>query len=170
MSNINFAKIKFFDITNGTGIRTPLFVSGCERHCKGCFNEEAWDKCYGKKFTNKTIETILNSIDNDYCAGLSILGGDPLEDYNVEEVNNLIKAFRKRFKWGKTIWLWTGYTIEELVNSNKWKVIEGIDVLVDGPFELNKRNLKLKYKGSSNQRVIDIQKTITFNTLIEFKD
>lgn len=168
---MNYAKIKYFDIANGPGIRTSLFVSGCSNHCKGCFNPETWDFNYGKEFTDETIEEILNSIDNDYCAGLSILGGDPLENENLESVNKLIDKFRKRFGFKKSIWMWTGYVLEDFMNSHfdgisKIDVARKVDVLVDGRFELKKKNLKLQFRGSSNQRIIDMQNSQTFNTLI----
>lgn len=168
---MNYAKIKYFDIANGPGIRTSLFVSGCSNHCKGCFNPETWDFNYGKEFTDETIEEILNSIDNDYCAGLSILGGDPLENANLESVNKLIDKFRERFSFKKSIWMWTGYVLEDFMNSHfdgisKIDVARKVDVLVDGRFELKKKNLKLQFRGSSNQRIIDMQNSQTFNTLI----
>lgn len=168
---MNYAKIKYFDIANGPGIRTSLFVSGCSNHCKGCFNPETWDFHYGKEFTDETIEEILNSIDNDYCAGLSILGGDPLENENLESVNKLIDKFRKRFGFNKSIWMWTGYVLEDFMNPHfdgisKIDVARKVDVLVDGRFELKKKNLKLQFRGSSNQRIIDMQNSQTFNTLI----
>ena len=168
---MNYAKIKYFDIANGPGIRTSLFVSGCSNHCKGCFNPETWDFHYGQEFTEETIKEILDSIDNEHIAGLSILGGDPLEYNNLEMVNKLINEFRKRFGFTKDIWMWTGYVLEDFMNENNRElnridVARKVDVLVDGRFILSKRDLKLKYRGSSNQRIIDIQKSQTFNILI----
>ena len=106
---MNYGKIKYFDIANGIGIRTSIFISGCSNHCKGCFQPETWDFNYGQKFTDETIKEILDSIDNEHIAGLSILGGDPLEYNNLEMVNKLIDEFRKRFGFTKDIWMWTGY-------------------------------------------------------------
>ena len=114
---MNYAKIKYFDIANGPGIRTSLFVSGCSNHCKGCFNPETWDFHYGQEFTEETIKEILDSIDNEHIAGLSILGGDPLEYNNLEMVNKLINEFRKRFGFTKDIWMWTGYVLEDFMNT-----------------------------------------------------
>lgn len=162
-----YAKIKRFDIANGVGIRTSVFVSGCSNKCKGCFNQELWDKDYGQEFTDETIKEILDSIDKPYIDGLSILGGDPLEYYNLEMVNKLIVEFRKRFGFNKSIWMWTGYLLEDIINDDRrWEVVRKLDYLVDGPFIQRKKNLKLKYRGSENQRIIDMQNSQTFNTLI----
>lgn len=168
---MNYGKIKYFDIANGIGIRTSLFVSGCSNHCKGCFQPETWNFNYGQKFTDETIKEILDSIDNEHIAGLSILGGDPLEYNNLEMVNKLIDEFRKRFGFTKDIWMWTGYILEDIMEENtrelnKIDVTRKVDILIDGRFELRKRDLKLKYRGSSNQRIIDMQLSQTFNTLI----
>ena len=164
---MHYAKIKRFDIANGVGIRTSVFVSGCSNKCKGCFNQELWDKNYGQEFTDETIKEILDSIDKPYIDGLSILGGDPLEYYNLEMVDKLIVEFRKRFGFNKSIWMWTGYLLEDIMNDDRrWEVVRKLDYLVDGPFIQKKKNLKLKYRGSENQRIIDMQNSQTFNTLI----
>ena len=164
---MHYAKIKRFDIANGVGIRTSVFVSGCSNKCKGCFNQELWDKDYGQEFTDETIKEILDSIDKPYIDGLSILGGDPLEYYNLEMVGKLIVEFRKRFGFNKSIWMWTGYLLEDIINDDRrWEVVRKLDYLVDGPFIQKKKNLKLKYRGSENQRIIDMQNSQTFNTLI----
>ena len=164
---MHYAKIKRFDIANGVGIRTSVFVSGCSNKCKGCFNQELWDKNYGQEFTDETIKEILDSIDKPYIDGLSILGGDPLEYYNLEMVDKLIVEFRNRFGFNKSIWMWTGYLLEDIINDDRrWEVVRKLDYLVDGPFIHKKKNLKLKYRGSENQRIIDMQNSQTFNTLI----
>lgn len=164
---MHYAKIKRFDIANGVGIRTSVFVSGCSNKCKGCFNQELWDKNYGQEFTDETIKEILDSIDKPYIDGLSILGGDPLEYYNLEMVDKLIVEFRKRFGFNKSIWMWTGYLLEDIINDDRrWEVVRKLDYLVDGPFIQKKKNLKLKYRGSENQRIIDMQNSQTFNMLI----
>ena len=164
---MHYAKIKRFDIANGVGIRTSVFVSGCSNKCKGCFNQELWDKDYGQEFTDETIKEILDSIDKPYIDGLSILGGDPLEYYNLQMVDKLIVEFRKRFGFNKSIWMWTGYLLEDIINDDRrWEVVRKLDYLVDGPFIQRKKNLKLKYRGSENQRIIDMQNSQTFNTLI----
>ena len=164
---MHYAKIERCDIANGVGIRTSVFVSGCSNKCKGCFNQELWDKDYGQEFTDETIKEILDSIDKPYIDGLSILGGDPLEYYNLEMVDKLIVEFRKRFGFNKSIWMWTGYLLEDIINDDRrWEVVRKLDYLVDGPFIQKKKNLKLKYRGSENQRIIDMQNSQTFNTLI----
>ena len=163
---MHYAKIKYFDVANGPGIRTSLFVSGCSNHCEGCFNPETWDPNYGNEFTDEEIEKIIESVD-DNIAGISILGGDPLEIYNLIMVKKLITEFRKKFNFEKDIWLWSGYTIENIINDrNKWDVVKDVDVLVEGPYVEKKRNLNLKFRGSSNQQIIDIQASQTFNTCI----
>ena len=147
-----YATIKKFNIANGPGIRTAIFFSGCNFHCKECFNPELWDPEYGTLFTYDTLMEIFDSVDNDHIVGLSILGGEPLSDFNLETVTFLCKEFKKEFP-NKTIWLWSGFTIEKL-NSKQKEILEYIDVLVDGQFEINKRDYNLMYRGSSNQRVL----------------
>lgn len=165
---MHYAGIQIDDVGNGKGVRTSLFVSGCELHCSGCFNSEAWNPTYGNEFTKETLDFLLNTIDKDYCSGLSLLGGDPLAPYNIDTTIIIIKEFRKRFGWTKSIWMWTGYTIEEIMNDKlgRMQAIRGIDILIDGPFNIKKKDLSLKYRGSSNQRIIDVQNTLQFNTLI----
>ncbi len=166
---MNYSKIKYFDIANGPGIRTSLFVSGCSNHCEGCFNPETWDFNNGEEFTDKKIKEILDSIDNKNIAGLSLLGGDPLEYANLDMVGKLIREFRNRFGFTKSIWMWTGYLMENIAftpDQRRWDVVRWIDVLVDGKFILKKKDLTLPFRGSSNQRIIEIQKSQTFNTLI----
>lgn len=164
---MNYASIIERDFVNGPGVRVSLFVSGCSNHCKGCFNQEAWNPNYGQPFTDETIEKILDLVDHPSCAGLSILGGDPMESYNLQGVEKLIVAFRNRFGFNKTIWLWTGRVLEEIMN-DYWRIniVRAVDVLVDGPFEIKKKDLRLPFRGSSNQRIIDMQATQTFNQLI----
>lgn len=159
---MNIANIKYFDVANGDGIRTSLFVSGCKNHCPGCFNECAWDFKYGEEYTEKVQNTILDSINKPMIKGLSILGGDPMELENQKDVLDLILAFRERFKDTKDIWLWSGYLYDkDLIQGGKRfipdvtnKILENIDVIIDGPFILKQKNLSLKYRGSENQRVI----------------
>lgn len=165
---MHYSEIKYFDTSNGPGIRTSLFVSGCENHCHGCFNPETWSRTNGQPFTDQTLVDLLISIDTPYCAGLSLLGGDPLAPYNLNEVEHIVKEFRKKFGFSKSIWLWTGYIFEDDImnKGQRWDIVKQVDYLVDGPFQWWKKNLKLKYRGSSNQRVINIQNSQTFNTLI----
>ena len=144
------------DVANGPGVRVSLFVSGCRRGCKGCFNQEAWDFNYGKEFTYETISEIDRLLDNPNIAGLSILGGDPFEPENQEAVEDLCAYVRKYFP-GKSIWAWTGFLYEDVKNT---ELIKYIDILVDGPFVQELKDLRLKYRGSSNQRIINVRESL----------
>lgn len=153
---MNYAMIKKYCIANGEGIRTALFVSGCNLHCKGCFNTELQDRNYGQLYTKDTYQEIANTM-NEHIDGLSILGGEPLSPYNIEEVLELIKQFKKDFP-NKTIWLWTGYTYEYLMK-NLFYIMDtiikpNVSVLIDGPFVEELKDLNLQWRGSSNQRII----------------
>ena len=149
---MHYGRIKNFDISNGPGVRVSLFVSGCRNQCKGCFNPETWNFNYGQEFTWDTVHEIEEMLKNPNIEGLSILGGDPFEPENRQWVETLC-AYVKHNIPDKTIWCWTGYLWEDL---RDLPVMKSIDVLVDGRYEEDKRDLRLKYKGSSNQRVIDI--------------
>lgn len=156
-----YGNIKYYDISNGDGVRTSLFVSGCNHHCKGCFNEVAWDFDYGKEFSYNTLKEILNSLKPDYIAGLSILGGEPLDYKNINAVSTIVEVVRKSFP-NKSIWVYTGYTYEELLERNNLftsLILNKIDVLVDGKFIEELKDISLKFRGSSNQRIIDMNKT-----------
>lgn len=155
---MNYAKINPLDIANGPDIRVSLFVSGCRRHCPGCFNPETWAFEYGEKFSWDTIHEIERLVNDPHVRGLSILGGDPLEPENQLEVEALCAYIKEKCP-GKDIWLWTGYDFIEdgLIGLS---IMQYIDVLVDGRFEEDKKDLRLKYRGSSNQRIIDVQKSI----------
>ena len=152
---MHYSKIINCDIANGPDFRVSLFVSGCRNKCPGCFNPEAWDFNYGQEFTWDTLHEIERLLRSPYIKGLSILGGDPFEPENREWVN-ILCAYVKHNCIGKDIWVWTGYTFEDLQDL---PVMDHIDVLVDGRFEEDKKDLRLKYRGSSNQRVIDVQET-----------
>lgn len=147
-----YGRIKNFDISNGPGVRVSLFVSGCRNQCKGCFNPETWNFNYGQEFNWDILHEIEAMLKNPNIEGLSILGGDPFEPENREWVE-VICAYVKHNIPGKSIWVWTGYLWEDL---RDLPVMEYIDVLVDGRYEEDNRDLRLKYRGSSNQRVIDI--------------
>lgn len=156
-----YGNIKYYDISNGDGVRTSLFVSGCNHHCKGCFNEIAWDFNYGKEFSYNTLKEILNSLKPDYIAGLSILGGEPLDYKNINVVSTVVGVVRKSFP-NKSIWVYTGYTYEDLLERNNLftsLILNDIDVLVDGKFIEELKDISLKFRGSSNQRIIDMNKT-----------
>ena len=156
MSRYN--KIRKMDISNGPGIRVSIFLQGCEFHCEGCFNGDTHDFNGGQEFTDKELNEILDLAKYDYIVGLSILGGEPLHPKNVETTKLIAKAFKEKYP-NKTVWIWTGYKFENL-NDNQISVLEYTDVLVDGQFEIAKKDLHLKYAGSSNQRAIDIKKTV----------
>ena len=162
---MHYGRIKNFDISNGPGVRVSLFVSGCRNQCKGCFNPETWNFNYGQEFTWDTVHEIEEMLKNPNIEGLSILGGDPFEPENRQWVETLC-AYVKHNIPGKSIWVWTGYLWENL---RDLPVMRHIDVLVDGRYEEDKRDLRLKYKGSSNQRVIDIQESTKHGCAIRLK-
>ena len=147
MSNI--AKIKRYCISNGEGLRTAIFFSGCDFHCPGCFNYELQDPNYGKKYSSEIEKEIFNTI-NEHIAGISILGGEPLSKYNLETVTQLCSNFKEKFP-NKTIWLWTGYTIEEI---KTLPILNYIDVLIDGQFKQDEYEYGLLWRGSRNQRIL----------------
>lgn len=149
---MKYSNIKYFCTTNGCGVRTALFVSGCKFHCKGCFNSKAWDFNYGSEFNDSVIDKILDSIDTPYNSGLSILGGEPLNNENRKGVERLIDRFINRFRGTKDIWMWTGYYIKDMDDEQK-KIISKVDYVVDGRFEIDKYNDELRFKGSSNQTI-----------------
>lgn len=150
---MKYSNIKYFSTVNGDGVRTALFVSGCDLnpHCPGCFNQEAWDFNAGVDFTDETIKTILDSIEPSYCAGLSILGGEPLAMKNLDGITSLIKAFKEKFP-NKTIWIWSGYCFDKL-NEKQRMVVDMCDAFVDGPFIEALADVNLKFRGSSNQHI-----------------
>lgn len=154
---MRYANIKNLDISNGPGIRVSLFVSGCRRHCKGCFNEVAQSFEYGTRFGSETLVELLRLLSNPHIKGLSILGGEPLEPENRDTVLDICKAVRVAFGAKKTIWMWTGYLWEDVKDL---PVMEYLDVLVDGPFVEEQKNLCLPYCGSENQRVIDVKMSL----------
>ena len=157
---MNYIEIKKYDIANGEGIRISLFVSGCTHKCKGCFNTKAWDFNSGKSFTNETLNEIIEALKPNYIKGLSLLGGEPFEIENVVTLIEIIKKIKKEYP-KKDIWAYSGYTYEELIKNNiKKELVNLIDVLVDGKFILELKNPSLAFRGSSNQRIIDIKKSI----------
>ena len=162
---MNYATIKYPDIANGPGVRVSLFVSGCRRGCKGCFNKEAWDFNYGQEFTWETLHEIERLVNDPNVAGLSILGGDPFEPENRQWVETLCAYVKHNI--GKNIWVWTGYSFEELKDL---PIMSDIDILIDGKFEESLKDLRLKYMGSSNQRIIDVQKSINCSSIIQLED
>lgn len=171
---MNYADIKRADVANGVGVRISLFVSGCTHHCKNCFNQEAWDFNYGKEFTEKEVERIMEELDHPYIAGLTLLGGEPLEHVNQKGILPLVKLVKEKLP-DKNIWCYTGYTFEKDVLERMYKeweetpeLLKYIDVLVDGKFIEEKKDIKLKFRGSSNQRIIDVQESLKQNKTILF--
>lgn len=170
---MNYGEIKTTDIANGVGVRTSLFVSGCTHHCKGCFNEETWDFNFGKPFTKEVEDEIIESLRPVYVTGLTILGGEPMEVVNQKALRPFIERIKKELP-GKTIWIYSGYVWEELTDVNNSRchgddtdaILSMIDVLVDGEFKLDLKNISLKFRGSSNQRIIDVPKTLEEGSIV----
>ena len=153
---MRYNTIRQLDIANGKGCRVSIFIQGCSFNCPGCFNTVAKDFNGGKEFTEQTMELLLELAKPKHISGLSILGGEPMHPRNREEVINLIRRFKLEYP-DKTVWLWTGYLIEDIFED---LIDSGIDVIVDGQFIEELKDLRLKYRGSSNQRVIDLNETI----------
>ena len=161
-----FGNIKNCDIANGIGVRVTLFVSGCTNHCKNCFQPETWDFCYGKEFTQEEEDKLIGLLKSSYIDGLTLLGGEPLEPRNQPGVYKLVKRFREEFGDKKTIWCYTGFTFGRLMTAGEYphteiteKLLREIDVLVDGRYVDELKQLTLRFRGSSNQRLIDLKKT-----------
>ena len=170
---MNYADIKKVDVANGEGIRVSVFVSGCNHHCEGCFNKCAWDFNYGNKFTEKNINEVINYLDHEHISGLSLLGGEPLEYANQEGLLPLVKKVKEKFQ-SKNIWCYTGFDFEKDVvknmarnNETTKELLNYLDVVVDGKFEKDKKNLKLKFRGSTNQRIIDVKESLKENKVVQ---
>ena len=171
-----YGAIKNCDIANGPGVRVSLFVSGCTHQCPGCFNEVAWDFHYGKPFTEETIEEILELLKPDYVKGITILGGEPFDPRNQEAVVQLLRSVKKKYPQ-KTVWVFSGYLFDQDILSGKlgeWSItkeyLSYIDVLVDGPFVQAKENLSLRFRGSENQRLIDVPASLRENSIVLWQD
>ena len=154
---MNYSAIKPCDIADGTGVRVSLFVSGCRRHCPGCFNAETWVFGAGRPFTEGTEEHILRLLAPDYISGLSVLGGEPFEPENRIVLAPFLERLRRMFP-AKDVWCWTGFTLEELADAESRRMLASIDVLVDGPFVEAERDISLAWRGSRNQRVVRLRK------------
>ena len=170
---MNYANIKNCDIANGPGVRVSLFVSGGTHHCPGCFNQVAWDFAYGQPFTEQTIQTILDMLRPDYIRGLTLLGGEPFEPQNQGAVVALLRRIKAEMP-EKTIWAFTGYLLEKDLLSGRLgdtrEYLSYLDVLVDGPFIEAKKNLNLQFRGSENQRIIDMRATLRGGKTILWED
>ena len=170
---MNYANIKNCDIANGPGVRVSLFVSGCTHHCPGCFNQVAWDFAYGQPFTEETIQTILDMLRPDYIRGLTLLGGEPFEPQNQGAVVALLRRIKAEMP-EKTVWAFTGYLLEKDLLSGRLgdtrEYLSYLDVLVDGPFIEAKKNLNLQFRGSENQRIIDMNRTRAAGQVVLWQD
>lgn len=161
---MNYANIKTYSIENGTGVRVSLFVSGCTHHCKDCFNAEAWNFEYGKPFTKETEDEVIEDLRPDYMAGITLLGGEPMEPVNQRGLISLIRRIREELPQ-KTIWIYSGYVYEDFKDGGRAhcevtdEILSLCDILVDGPFVEEKKNISLRFRGSENQRIIDLKKT-----------
>ena len=171
---MNYATIKWCDIANGEGVRISLFVSGCTHHCKNCFNAVAWDFSYGETFDEAVQGKILKELESDYIAGISLLGGEPLEPQNQEALLPFVKKVKEQYP-SKTIWCYTGCVLDEKAKKLKEKhkntpytkeLLSLFDVVVDGPFVEELKDIRLKFRGSSNQRVIDMQKSLENHKIV----
>ena len=173
---MNYAAIKNCDIANGPGVRVSLFVSGCTHRCPGCFNEVAWDFQYGEPFTEKTVESILTMLKPAYIRGLTLLGGEPFEPQNQGPVLELVRRIRQELP-GKSIWAFSGYLFDKDILSGRlgdWEITRELvgllDVLVDGPFVQEKKNLSLRFRGSENQRLIDVPASLAAGDIVLWQD
>ncbi len=161
-----YGEIKKCDIANGEGVRVSLFVSGCTHHCPGCFNQDTWDFCYGKEYTDETEQEILDALSPDYINGLSLLGGEPFEPQNQKVLVQLLRKVREQYPQ-KTVWCYSGYLFDrELLSESRARceytdeMLSMIDILVDGRFVEKLKDIRLVFRGSSNQRIIDVKRSL----------
>lgn len=164
---MRYNKIRKMDISNGPGIRVSIFVQGCTFNCKNCFNPETHDFAGGNEFGQETIEHVLDLCENENIEGVSILGGEPMHPNNIDGVTKLAKQFKERFPQ-KTLWAWTGFSFEDYLKEKE--ICKYLDVVVDGQYMDGLRNPNLKWKGSSNQRVVDVQKSLKTKKIVEFEN
>jgi len=173
---MNYAAHKNHDIANGPGVRVSLFVSGCTHRCPGCFNEEAWDFHYGQPFTQDTIDEILKMLKPSHIKGLTLLGGEPFEPQNQSHIVDLLRQVKRKYP-DKSIWAFSGYLFDKDILSGrlgKWDItkefLSYLDVLVDGPFVQGKKDLTLRFRGSSNQRLIDVPASLNAGKIVLWED
>ena len=170
---MNYATIKNCDIANGPGVRVSLFVSGCTHRCPGCFNEVAWDFGYGQPFTEETVATIINMLRPGYIRGLTLLGGEPFEPQNQDAVVQLLRRVKAELP-EKSIWAFSGYLFDRDILSGRLgdtkEYLSYLDVLVDGPFIQSKKNLSLRFRGSENQRLIDVKASLASGNIVLWED
>ena len=173
---MNYAELKACDIANGPGVRVSLFVSGCTHRCKGCFNEVAWDFHYGEPFTQETVDSILQMLEPAFVKGLTLLGGEPFEPQNQGPIVELLRQVKAKYP-DKSIWAFSGYLFDRDILPGKLgdpgttrEYLSYLDVLVDGPFVESKKNLSLRFRGSENQRLIDVQKSLESGSVVLWQD
>lgn len=173
---MNYATIKPRDIANGPGVRVCLFVSGCTHHCKGCFNQEAWDFDFGEPFTQETIDYILEQLSPSFVKGLTLLGGEPFEPQNQPAIVELLRQIKAKYP-EKSIWAFSGYLFDRDILAGKLgdpaitrEYLSYLDVLVDGPFIEAKKNLTLRFRGSENQRLIDVPRSLASGEIVLWED
>lgn len=173
---MNYAAIKTHDVANGPGVRVSLFVSGCTHGCKGCFNKEAWDFDYGRPFADKVTNEIIDALKPDYIAGFSLLGGEPFEPSNQEVLVRLLRLIKAKYPQ-KSIWCYTGYLLDrDLLGDSKVncehtrEMLGYIDYLVDGEYVEEKKDLNIKFRGSSNQRLIDVRQSLKGSSVVTIPD
>ena len=168
---MHYGEIKKTDIANGVGVRVSLFVSGCRHHCEDCFNKMTWAFDYGKEYTQATEDMIIGYLSPDYIKGLTLIGGEPFEKENQDVLLSLTERVKKELPH-KDIWCYSGFTFEEITGKSRAAgdtaaaLLKNIDVLVDGRFEKDKKDIRLKFRGSSNQRIIDVKKTLSQGKII----
>lgn len=172
---MHYGAIKKRDIANGPGVRVSLFVSGCTHHCPGCFNKDTWDFAYGEPFTPQTEREIIDLMAPEYIGGLSLLGGEPMEVQNQRALLPLLRKIKAQYPT-KTVWCYSGYVFEELTGASRARcevtdeLLSLIDVLVDGRFVAAKKDIRLRFRGSSNQRLIDLNKTRAKGEIVLWDD
>ena len=169
---MNYASIKNCDIANGPGVRVSLFVSGCTHHCPGCFNEEAWEFGYGEPFTQDTIDTILRMLEPAHIKGLTLLGGEPFEPQNQPAIVQLLRQLKSRFP-EKSVWAFSGYLFDRDILSGHlgpWEITKEFLSYLDGPYVMATKDLSLRFRGSSNQRLIDVPASLRENRIVLWED
>lgn len=171
---MNYAQIFDCDIANGPGMRVSLFVSGCTHHCEGCFNAQTWDFAYGKEYTSDITQALIQMIDRPYIKGITILGGEPMEPENQKDVLALLQAIRSAFGDSKNIWIYSGYTFEQLIGKQPCRastpttkeILALTDVLVDGEFVMAQKDVSLAFRGSRNQRILDCRASLKSDAVV----
>jgi anaerobic ribonucleoside-triphosphate reductase activating protein len=173
---MNYGAIKKHDVANGLGVRVSLFVSGCTHHCPECFNEEAWDFSYGQPFTKAVEEEIISALKPEYIRGFSLLGGEPFEPANQEVLVGLLRNIKEKYP-EKTIWCYSGYLFDTEMLTGKLgnpkitrEMLSYIDILVDGEFHIAEKNLNLRFRGSSNQRIINVPESLKTDKIVLWND